>query len=160
MPGLRQLGVQASAFGVGQARMPRFVGASGRAFRELPVAPPSAVKGALSAEGFTGNTKWAYSIHEHHIYPKWLGGKTSGPTMRVRGFEHIKDLEPALLEHMQQYIPELTSRSTQQVRGLMRRGAVSQDEITEALFDFYRERYPSLPESAISETLARGVRRR
>jgi hypothetical protein len=79
--------------------------------------------------------------------------------MRLRGYEHISDLEPKLASFVMARIPMIKQRTTAHVTGLLERGVVSQDRITEVLTQFYRSRYPNLAEEAIREVLARGVAR-
>jgi len=124
---------------------------------EVSVMSPDQVQRALRSGGYTGNTTWAYSIHDHHFYPRWLGGQEAGPHLRVRGFEHITDLEPALFAHMQRAIPAITERTAGHIQQLIARGRVTQDQITRALVSFYRSRYPSLSEDAILAALRQGL---
>jgi len=123
---------------------------------DLPLMSPEQVKAALPS-GYSKSSSWAYSIHDHHFYPMWLGGRTGGPKIRVRGFEHVTDLEPALFEHMKRNIPELTQKTRSQVQQLIRSGRVTQEEITEFLFEFYKSRYPNLSEEVIREALRKGI---
>jgi RHS repeat-associated protein len=125
-------------------------------FTEVPIMARDAVKKFLS-ETYEKSTKWAYSIHEHHIRSKWLLGKPDGPVMRVRGWEHITDLEPALWEYIKKEIPAITNRSPEAVRSLMKKGIVTEEEITEKLFDFYKKRYPQLTDEEIMEALIEGL---
>lgn len=118
---------------------------------------PDQVQRALRSGGYTGNTTWAYSIHDHHFYPRWLGGQEAGPLLRVRGFEHITDLEPALFAHMQRAIPGLTERTAANVQRLISQGRVTQQQIAQALFDFYKARYPHLSDEAILNVLRSGL---
>ncbi|PKN61043.1 MAG: hypothetical protein CVU57_31530, partial [Deltaproteobacteria bacterium HGW-Deltaproteobacteria-15] len=124
-----------------------------RSFEEIPVMKASEVQSALKSGEYSGNTDWAYSIHEHHVYPKWLGGAESGPRMKVRGYEHIKDLEPALFKHIQGEIPIITERTMQSVRILVRDGRIQQSRITQALVNFYARRYPGLSRSYLKSVL-------
>ncbi|KAB2929940.1 MAG: hypothetical protein F9K24_18075 [Leptonema illini] len=124
-----------------------------RSFEEVPVMKASEVQSALKSGGYSGNTDWAYSIHEHHVYPKWLGGAESGPRMKVRGYEHIKDLEPALFKHIKAEIPLITEKSTRSVKTLIDRRIIQQSEITQALVNFYARRYPGLSRSYLKSVL-------
>jgi hypothetical protein len=125
-------------------------------FDDIQIMSPSHVKASLPKD-YSKSTKWAYSIHEHHLYPKWLGGKEGGPIVRVRGFEHITDLEPALLEFMKGRIPGLTQRSTATVRDLIRQGELTQDKITMALLDFYTARFPTINQDVLLDRLRKGL---
>jgi RHS repeat-associated protein len=122
----------------------------------LEVMDPAAVKASLPAN-YAKSTKWAYSIHEHHLYPQWLGGSAAGPRIRVRGLEHLSDLEPELVSFMKTRIPGLTQNSARQVRRAIQRGVVSQDEITEALVQFYTARYPQIPAETYRTVLQWGL---
>ncbi len=132
-------------------------GASG-GLNSIPIMARSAVTAGLQAAGYSGRSvKWAYSIHGHHFYPKWLGGQPSGPILRVRGFEHLTDLEPGIYAFVQARVPAIGSRKASQVRALIRRGRVTQDQITDALFDYYKLRYPQLGDDVIRTTLEGGL---
>ena len=115
------------------------------------------MKHLLTVADRAKDTIWAYSIHDHHLYPEWLGGAADGPRLRVRGYEHIRNLESDLFAHMKKDIPELTQKTTEQVRDLLRQGLVKQDDITDALVKFYRNRYPGLPEDVIRKWLEGGL---
>lgn len=127
-----------------------------RSLDDLPLMSPEQVKAALPS-GYSKSSSWAYSIHDHHFYPKWLGGRAAGPTARVRGFEHITALEPALFEHMKSNIPGLTQKSSEQIQRLIRTGRVTQDDITAALFDFHKARYPNMADDALLDILRQGL---
>jgi RHS repeat-associated protein len=124
---------------------------------DLPIMTTDDVKAALQSGNYTKSKKWAYSIHEHHWYPGWLGGKSSGVTAKVRGFEHITEMEPGLFEYIKTQIPLITKKSIKTVQSLIRRGVVTQKEITDTLFKFYKARYPNLSDEAIMDALKLGV---
>ena len=124
---------------------------------DLPIMSTDEVKDALQSSKYTKSTDWAYSIHEHHWYPGWLGGKSSGTTARIRGFEHITDLEPELFEYVKKQIPFIKRKSAELLKSLKKAGRVSQEEITEVLFDFYKSRYPDLSDEVIMDALKRGI---
>ena len=50
-----------------------------------------------------------YAEHNHHFYPIWLGGLDHGPTIKVRGFEHISILEPQLERFMYKNLAVMVS---------------------------------------------------
>jgi len=131
---------------------------SAKTFDDITPMSTAATKQFLDDLGVPAkNRQWAYSLHKHHLFPKWLGGKADGPTLKMRGYEHISDLEPAWRRHIKEAIPEITRYSKQHVDDLVRTGRVTRDEITDSLVDFYRTRYPNLPEKHIRETLAEGL---
>jgi hypothetical protein len=138
-----------------KALTPSTIAKGGRVFgNEIPIMDTSAVKSKLGKQA--GDTSWAYSIHDHHFYPKWLGGKEGGSLLRVRGYEHLTDLEPALFEHMKRTIPGLSEKSSAQIQGLLRR-VITQDDITRSLVDFYAGMYPQLGRQQIVDALKGGL---
>ena len=58
---------------------------------------------------------------------------------------------------MQSAIPGLTERTGANVQRLIAQGTVTQEQITQALFDFYRARYPQLSDEAILSALRSGL---
>jgi hypothetical protein len=74
-----------------------------------------------------------------------------------RGYEHITDLEPALFEHMKRTIPGLSEKSSAQIQGLLRRGIITQDDITRSLVDFHAGMYPQLGRQQIVDALKGGL---
>jgi hypothetical protein len=124
---------------------------------DLPIMSTDDVKAALQSGNYTKSKKWAYSIHEHHWYPGWLGGKSGGVTARIRGFEHITEMEPELFEYVKKHIPLIKRKSAELLKSLKKAGMVSQEEITEVLFDFYKSRYPNLSDEVIMDALKRGI---
>ena len=125
-------------------------------FADLPVMSTADVSRVIPVNS-TGDLTWAYSVHAHHLYPRWLGGTLTGPTIKVRGYEHITDLEPKLFEHMKRSIPGLTQKSAEQIGIMIRSGRVSQDDITTALFDFYKRRYPNITDEELLDLLQKGL---
>jgi RHS repeat-associated protein len=123
---------------------------------DIPIMSPTHVKASLPND-YSKSTRWAYSIHEHHLYPKWLGGKEGGPIVRIRGFEHITDLEPALVDFMKGKIPGLTQKSAAAIRDLIRTGRLTQDTITAALLDFYTARFPTINRDVLLDRLRKGL---
>lgn len=115
-------------------------------------------KAALKSGNYTKSTKWAYSTHKHHWYPEWLGGKKRGVKAKIRGFEHITDLEPELFEYVKKHIPLIKRRSAELYKLLKTSGMVSQEKITKTLFNFYKTRYPNLPDEVIMDALKKGVK--
>ncbi len=126
-------------------------------FDDIPVMAASTVKQALTAAEAIKDTTWAYSIHMHHIFPKWLGGSEDGPLLAIRGYEHIKDLEPKLFAHIKEAIPAIEEKTASHVNALVRSGRVTVDEITDALQDFYQSRYEGLDADAIRSTLEQAL---
>ena len=123
----------------------------------IPIMLTSRVKDALGDSISSKSTIWAYSVHDHHWYPLWLGGSASGPTLKIRGLEHIRDLEPSLFEHMKQAIGGLTQKNATNVARLLSRGGLTQDDITAALLDFYRDRFANIPVDTIITILQQGL---
>jgi hypothetical protein len=124
---------------------------------DIPIMCTDDVKVALKSGNYTKNQKWAYSIHEHHWYPQWLGGKPSGVKAKVIGFEHITDLEPELFNYIKKHIPRIKNKTTTSVQSLIESGIISQEEITGTLFRYYKSRYPNLSDEAIMNALKTGV---
>jgi hypothetical protein len=124
---------------------------------DIPIMSTDEVKDALQSGKYTKSTDWAYSIHEHHWYPQWLGGKQSGASARIRGFEHIADMEPELFNHIKKQIPQITKKTLTSVKSLIRSGVVKQERITEVLFKYYKSRYPNLSDEAIIDALRIGI---
>ena len=123
----------------------------------IPIMLTSRVKETLGDTISSGSTTWAYSIHRHHSYPLWLGGSEIGPTLKIRGLEHIRDLEPALFEHMKKVLGGLTQKNATNVQRLLSRGGITQDDITAALLDFYKSRFPNISEETILTILQQGL---
>ncbi|MFC2155799.1 hypothetical protein ACFLRB_04850 [Acidobacteriota bacterium] len=84
-------------------------------------------------------------------------GKSGGVNVRVRGLEHITDLEPELFAYIKKHIPRIKTKSATLVQSLIESGSITQGEITEVLFRFYKSRYPSLSDDAIMDALMKGV---
>jgi hypothetical protein len=125
---------------------------------DIPLMTTDDVKAALQSGNYTKSQKWAYSLHEHHWYPGWLGGKSGGATARVRGFEHITELEPELFEYVKKHIPLIKRKSAELFKLLKKTGRVSQEKITKTLFNFYKTRYPNLPDEVIMDALEKGIK--
>jgi hypothetical protein len=118
-----------------------------RRFAALPIQSADEVKAILEKAGkYSGDTSKHFEIHNHHFYPEWLGGKPDGPTIRVRGYEHLTLLHPELLAFMKREFGKhgLTDDSPEQVRRLIAANKVTRLEINLALFRFYRQRYSQL----------------
>jgi RHS repeat-associated protein len=124
---------------------------------DIPIMSTDEVKDALQSGKYTKSTDWAYKIHKHHWYPKWLGGKPGGVESNIRGFEHITDLEPELFLHLKKQIPDITNKSKGFIKSLIQRGVVKQEEITKELFKFYKSRYPNLSDEVIMDALKMGI---
>jgi hypothetical protein len=77
--------------------------------------------------------------------------------VRIRGFEHITDLEPALLEFMKGRIPGLTQKSAAEIRRLIGKAELTQDKITMALLDFYTARFPTINQDVLLDRLRKGL---
>jgi len=58
---------------------------------------------------------------------------------------------------MKKSIPALTQKTAAQVQQLIRSNKVTQEQITNALFEFYKARYPNLSEDVIREALKQGL---
>jgi hypothetical protein len=115
------------------------------------------VKKNLDELGEAGSAGGDYAIHGHHFYPKWLGGAADGPLIKVRGYEHLRELEPELWEHMKKSLPKITQRTDKKVQDLLDAGEITQDEITDALVEFYKKRYPQYSEKTIRDTLEKAL---
>jgi len=124
---------------------------------DIPIMSTDEVKQKLPV-GYDKDTNWAYSIHEHHKYPKWLNGAANGPTIKVRGFEHITELEPRLFEHIKKDFPDIKLKSEKSVSRLLKHGKISQDKITKSLFKFYKQYYPNLDDKTILNNLKKGLK--
>ena len=77
-----------------------------------------------------------YAEHNHHFYPIWLGGLDHGPTIKVRGFEHISILEPQLERFMYKKLSRYGVTNQTMTRKMIKSNEIPREEIFRHLTDF------------------------